>query len=92
VLAACEQRGIAFLPFIPLATGALTVGGGALDAAARRHNCTPAQLALAWLLARSPVILPIPGTSKIAHLEENLGAVHVTLDPTAITDPAPNAA
>jgi aryl-alcohol dehydrogenase-like predicted oxidoreductase len=92
VLAACERRGIAFLPFFPLATGALTVGGGALEAAARRHNCTSAQLALAWLLARSPVMLPIPGTSKIAHLEENLGSVHVALDAAAISELAPNAA
>jgi aryl-alcohol dehydrogenase-like predicted oxidoreductase len=91
LLAACEQRGIAFLPFFPLATGALTAGGGSLDAAAQRHNCTPAQLALAWLLARSPVMLPIPGTSKITHLEENLGSVHVRLDEAAMKELAPNA-
>jgi aryl-alcohol dehydrogenase-like predicted oxidoreductase len=91
VLAACERRGIAFLPFFPLATGALTAGGGALEAAAHRHNCSPAQLALAWLLARSPVMLPIPGTSKIAHLDENLGAVHVALDQKTIHELAPNA-
>ena len=91
VLAVCEQHNIAFLPFFPLATGALTAGGGSLDAAAKRHNCTPAQLAIAWLLARSPVMLPIPGTSKITHLEENLGAVHVRLDAAAITELAPNA-
>ena len=90
VLAACEARGIAFLPFFPLAIGALTAGSGALAAAARRHNCTPAQLAIAWLLARSPVMLPIPGTSKIAHLDENVGAVRVALDPTAVAELAPN--
>jgi len=89
VLAACERRGIAFLPFFPLAIGALAAGGGALDAAAQRHSCTPAQLALAWLLARSPVMLPIPGTSKVAHLEENLGAVHVTIDAAVIHELAP---
>jgi aryl-alcohol dehydrogenase-like predicted oxidoreductase len=90
VLAACEARGIAFLPFFPLAIGALTSASGALSAAARRHNCTAAQLALAWLLARSPVMLPIPGTSKVAHLEENVGAVRVVLDPAAVTELAPN--
>jgi len=90
VLAACESRGIAFLPFFPLAIGALTTASGALGAAAKRYNCTPAQLAIAWLLARSPVMLPIPGTSKVAHLEENVGAVHVVLDPTAVAELAPN--
>jgi pyridoxine 4-dehydrogenase len=90
VLAACEARGIAFLPFFPLAIGALTAASGALAAAAQRYNCTPAQLAIAWLLARSPVMLPIPGTSKVAHLEENMGAVRVALDPTAIAELAPN--
>ncbi|HEY5923409.1 MAG TPA: aldo/keto reductase [Kofleriaceae bacterium] len=81
VLAMCEQKGIAFLPFFPLAVGSL--GGGAsasLEAVAKELGCTPAQLAIAWLLARSKVMLPIPGTSKIAHLEENVGAVHVALD------------
>jgi pyridoxine 4-dehydrogenase len=90
VLAACEARGIAFLPFFPLAIGTLATGSGALAAAAARHNCTPAQLAIAWLLARSPVMLPIPGTSKVAHLEENMGAVRVVLDPAAVAELAPN--
>lgn len=90
VLAECEARGIAFLPFFPLAIGALTTESGALAAAAARHNCTPAQLALAWLLARSPVMLPIPGTSKVAHLEENVAAARVVLDTTAVADLAPN--
>jgi pyridoxine 4-dehydrogenase len=90
VLAACEAHQIAFLPFFPLAIGTLTAGSGALAAAAKRHNCTPAQLAIAWLLARSPVMLPIPGTSKVAHLEENMGAVRVVIDPTAIAEIAPN--
>ena len=80
VLAACEQRQIAFLPFFPLAIGSLATGGGRLESVAKRLGCTPAQLALAWLLYRSPVILPIPGTGKVKHLEENLGAVHVALD------------
>jgi pyridoxine 4-dehydrogenase len=91
VLAACENRGIAFLPFFPLAIGSLTSAGGALAAAAKRHNCTPAQLALAWLLARSPVMLPIPGTSQVAHLDENVGALHVTIDHTALAELGPNA-
>jgi len=90
VLAACEAHGIAFLPFFPLAIGTLTAASGALAAAAQRYNCTPAQLAIAWLLARSPVMLPIPGTSKVAHLDENMGAVRVVLDPTAIAELAPN--
>ena len=90
VLAACESRGIAFLPFFPLAIGALTAGSGALSAAARRYNCTAAQLAIAWLLARSPVMLPIPGTGKVAHLEENVGAVRVVLDPATVAELAPN--
>lgn len=90
VLAACEAEGIAFLPFFPLAIGTLTAGSGALAAAAKRHNCTSAQLAIAWLLARSPVMLPIPGTSKIAHLDENAGAVHVALDPSTVAELAPN--
>jgi aryl-alcohol dehydrogenase-like predicted oxidoreductase len=90
VLALCEQHGIAFLPFFPLAIGALTAVSGALAAAAKRYNCTPAQLSIAWLLARSPVMLPIPGTSKVAHLDENAGAVHVALDPKAVAELAPN--
>jgi pyridoxine 4-dehydrogenase len=90
VLAACEKHGIPFLPFFPLAIGALTAAGGALAAAAKRHNCTPAQLAIAWLLARSPVMLPIPGTSKVAHLDENVGAVRVALEPSVVAELAPN--
>jgi aryl-alcohol dehydrogenase-like predicted oxidoreductase len=90
VLAACEAHGIAFLPFFPLAIGSLTSASGALSAAAKRHGCTAAQLALAWLLARSPVMLPIPGTSKVAHLEENVGAVRVVLDPATVAELAPN--
>ena len=81
VLAKCEEQGIAFLPFFPLATGSLAAGQSAtLDAVAKRLGCTAAQLAIAWLLRRSPVMLPIPGTSKIAHLEENAGAVRVAID------------
>ena len=74
MLAACEARGIAFLPFFPLAMGALGKPDSALAADAARLGCTPAQAAIASLLARSPVMLPIPGTSKLAHLEENIRA------------------
>jgi aryl-alcohol dehydrogenase-like predicted oxidoreductase len=80
VLAACEEQGLAFLPWYPLATGKLAARGGPLDQIARRHTATPAQVALAWLLAHSPVALPIPGTSQIAHFEENLEAAELELE------------
>jgi pyridoxine 4-dehydrogenase len=79
VLAACESRGIAFLPFFPLGVGGLTKPGGALATAAERHRATPAQIAIAWLLARSPVVLPIPGTSRPEHVEENWAARNIVL-------------
>jgi pyridoxine 4-dehydrogenase len=75
----CAARGIGFLPWFPLATGDLAREGGALDQAAKRHEATPAQVALAWLLHRSPVMLPIPGTSSVAHLEENLAGASLQL-------------
>jgi aryl-alcohol dehydrogenase-like predicted oxidoreductase len=74
-----EERGIAFIPWFPLATGQLAKQGGPLDALAREREATPSQLALAWLLRRSPVMLPIPGTSSVAHLEENVAAAGITL-------------
>jgi aryl-alcohol dehydrogenase-like predicted oxidoreductase len=70
----CEGEGIGFLPWFPLGAGRLAEAGGVLVEVARRHQATAAQVALAWLLARSPVMLPIPGTSSVAHLEENLAA------------------
>jgi pyridoxine 4-dehydrogenase len=79
VLALCEQKKIAFLPFFPLAAGALGKPAPALAAAAERHEASPAQIAIAWLLARSPIILPIPGTSRVAHLEENWRARDIAL-------------
>ena len=79
VLDACTAHGIAFLPFFPLAVGALTKPGSAFAAAAQRHGTTPAQIALAWLLARSPIMLPIPGTSRQEHLEENWAARAIAL-------------
>ncbi|HKG17126.1 MAG TPA: aldo/keto reductase, partial [Solirubrobacteraceae bacterium] len=72
VLEACERRGIAFIPWFPLATGSLARPGSALDRAAASHQAAPAQVALAWLLARSQVMLPIPGTGSVEHLEENV--------------------
>jgi aryl-alcohol dehydrogenase-like predicted oxidoreductase len=80
VLATCQSRGIAFMPFFPLGIGAHAKPGAAVATAAERHRATPAQIALAWLLARSPVILPIPGTSRPDHLEENWASrsIHLT--------------
>jgi len=79
VLDACTRDGIGFIPWYPLLTGKLADEGGPLAEAARRHDATPAQVALAWLLHRSPVMLPIPGTSKVAHLEENVAGALVEL-------------
>lgn len=79
VLDYCEQHGIGFIPWFPLATGELSRSGGPLDTLAAATGATPAQLALAWLLRRSPVMLPIPGTSKVAHLEENMAGAEITL-------------
>lgn len=79
VLRACEEAGIGFIPWFPLATGDLAEPGGPLDEIARAHEATPGQVALAWLLARSRVMLPIPGTSSIEHLEENVAATELTL-------------
>jgi pyridoxine 4-dehydrogenase len=79
VLEYCEREGIAFIPWFPVAGGKLVQPGGKLDELAKKHDATVSQLSLAWLLHRSPVMLPIPGTSSIAHLEENLKAADVTL-------------
>ena len=79
VLNYCEAHGIGFIPWFPLAAGELTRAGSALDAIAKAHGATPGQIAVAWLLQRSPVIIPIPGTSKVAHLEENVKAGDIEL-------------
>ena len=79
VLEYCEKEGIAFIPWAPVAAGKLAAPGGKLDEMAKRHNATVGQLSLAWLLQHSPVLLPIPGTSSVEHLEENLKALDVTL-------------
>jgi len=75
----CEKNDLAFIPWFPVAAGKLAQPGGVLDETAKEHNATVAQLALAWLLHRSKVMLPIPGTSSVRHLEENVGATKVKL-------------
>ena len=79
VLVYCEAHGIGFIPWYPLGAGDLAKLGGVLDKLAKRHGAAPSQIALAWVLKRSPVMLPIPGTSKVRHLEENVAAANVTL-------------
>jgi pyridoxine 4-dehydrogenase len=79
VLDYCERHGIGFIPWYPLAAGDLARPGGPLDRIAKAHAARPSQIALAWALKRSPVMLPIPGTSRVAHLEENIAAVDVEL-------------
>jgi pyridoxine 4-dehydrogenase len=86
VLEACTGKGIAFIPWFPLATGNLTDPGGPLEQVAERVSASPGQVALAWLLQHSPVMLPIPGTSKVAHLEENVAAAAVRLAPEDIEE------
>jgi aryl-alcohol dehydrogenase-like predicted oxidoreductase len=80
VLDKCNSLGIAFLPWYPLAASGLTRAQSAVAEVATEHHATPGQLALAWLLARSPVVLPIPGTSSVEHLEENIAAAAITLN------------
>jgi aryl-alcohol dehydrogenase-like predicted oxidoreductase len=75
----CQKNGIGFIPWAPLDAGASARPGSALDQIAREHKASPGQIALAWLLKRSPVMLPIPGTGKVAHLEENVGAAATKL-------------
>jgi pyridoxine 4-dehydrogenase len=79
VLDYCEKHGIGFIPWYPLAAGRLAENGSILDDVAKAHGATPSQIALAWVLKRNPVMLPIPGTSKVAHLEENVAAVDIPL-------------
>src|SRR4029077_13295279 len=85
VLEYCSGEGIAFLPWRPVEGGTLAAAGGVAEIA-RRNQATSAQIALAWLLAHSPVMLPIPGTSKVSHLEENLGAVALELAPAELSE------
>jgi pyridoxine 4-dehydrogenase len=88
VLQACEREEIAFIPWFPLDTGRLARPGGPLDEISFRHGATPSQIALAWLLAHSPAMLPIPGTSSVEHLEENVAAaaLELTRDEIATLD------
>ena len=79
VLDYCEKHGIGFIPWFPLAAGDLAKEGSLLDTIAKKHNAAPSQIALAWVLKRSPVMLPIPGTGKVKHLEENIAAVNIVL-------------
>jgi aryl-alcohol dehydrogenase-like predicted oxidoreductase len=84
VLDYCEREGIGFIPWFPLAAGDLAKPGGPVADAAEAHDATPGQVALAWLLQRSPVMLPIPGTGSVDHLEENAGAAGIELTPEEI--------
>jgi aryl-alcohol dehydrogenase-like predicted oxidoreductase len=84
VLGYCTREGIGFIPWAPVAAGELAQPGGLVDAIAKRHEATPGQVALAWLLARSEAMLPIPGTSRVAHLDENIAAAGLALDPEEV--------
>jgi pyridoxine 4-dehydrogenase len=86
VLEACEDADIAFMPWFPLATGRLAENGGPLDRIGAAHDATPAQVALAWLLTRSRVMLPIPGTSSVEHFEENLAAAEIRLSDDEVAE------
>ncbi|MBB3592689.1 aryl-alcohol dehydrogenase-like predicted oxidoreductase [Rhizobium sp. BK529] len=85
VLDYCAKNNIGFIPWYPLAAGDLAKPGSLLDTIARKHNAAPSQIALDWVLKRSPVMLPIPGTSKVKHLEENVAAVDITLSDEEFT-------
>ena len=85
VLDYCAKHNIGFIPWYPLAAGDLAKPGSLLDTIARKHNAAPSQIALDWVLKRSPVMLPIPGTSKVKHLEENVAAVDITLSDEEFT-------
>jgi pyridoxine 4-dehydrogenase len=86
VLDYCESHGIGFIPWYPLASGGLARPGSLLDKTAKNHNAAPGQIALAWVLKRSPVMLPIPGTSKVSHLEENVAAANIELSEKEFAD------
>lgn len=85
VLDYCAKHNIGFIPWYPLAAGDLAKPGSLLDTIAKKHNAAPSQIALDWVLKRSPVMLPIPGTSKVKHLEENVAAVNITLSDDEFT-------
>jgi pyridoxine 4-dehydrogenase len=85
VLDYCEKHSIGFIPWFPLAAGDLAKPGSLLDNMAKNHKAAPAQIALAWVLKRSPVMLPIPGTGKVKHLEENVAAADIVLSDEEFT-------
>jgi aryl-alcohol dehydrogenase-like predicted oxidoreductase len=80
----CTREGIGFIPWAPVAAGKLAQPGGLVDTIAKRYEATPGQVALAWLLARTEVMLPIPGTSRVTHLDENTAAARLALDPEEV--------
>jgi pyridoxine 4-dehydrogenase len=82
----CEKEKLAFIPWFPMAAGKLAKPGGVLDKAAKKHGASVSQLALAWLLHRSPVIVPIPGTSSVKHLEQNTAAASLKLSDAEWTE------
>src|SRR5439155_13574314 len=86
VLEYCTRENLGFIPWFPLATGELAKHDGPLTRAAKRLNAQPAQIALAWLLQKSPVMLPIPGTSKVKHLEENTAAALIERDDSTMEE------
>ena len=86
VLDHCEEQGIGFIPWFPLAAGDLAKPGGPVAEAAQAHDATPGQVALAWLLQRSPVMLPIPGTGSVEHLRENVAAAELRLSPEEVAE------
>ncbi|WP_084582894.1 aldo/keto reductase [Sphingomonas azotifigens] len=86
VLDYCAREGIGFIPWYPLSAGKLTEKGSVLDRIAQDHGATPGQIALAWLLQRSPVMLPIPGTGQVHHLEENVAAAAIRLSEEAFAE------
>jgi pyridoxine 4-dehydrogenase len=86
VVAYCAANNIGFIPWFPLAAGELTRPGGVLARIAKAHRANEGQIALAWLLHHSPVMLPIPGTAQVAHLEENVAAAHLSLTPKEIAE------
>jgi pyridoxine 4-dehydrogenase len=86
VLKYCESENIAFIPYFPLGAGKVSSAKSAIARDAEKLHISPSQLALAWLLQRSPVMLPIPGTSRVDHLEENIAAANVKLDAAVLKD------
>jgi len=86
VLDYCTRENIAFIPWFPLATGRLAKRGSPLTTIAAKLGAQPAQVALAWLLKKSPVVLPIPGTSKVNHLESNTAAALLDLDDSIVEE------